>query len=68
MSLDATKSALKSNSDFGYNGDRDVSLLPGENRVLIETDARDTIGDKRYGVLFQDRMRGDGRGQCPAVR
>lgn len=41
MSLEKTKSALKSNSDFGYNGDRDVSLLPGENRVLIETDARD---------------------------
>lgn len=41
MSVDETKKALQSNSDFGYNGDRDVSLLPGENRVLIETDARD---------------------------
>ena len=50
MSLDATKSALKSNSDFGYNGDRDVSLLPGENRVLIETDARDTA---RWSFLEQ---------------
>ena len=50
MSLDATKSALKSNSDFGYNGDRDVSLLPGENRVLIETDARDIA---RWSFLEQ---------------
>lgn len=41
MSVEETKDALKSNGDFGYNGDRDVSLLPGENRVLIETDARD---------------------------
>ena len=41
MSVDAVKDALKKNSEFGYNGDRDVSLLPGENRTLIETDARD---------------------------
>lgn len=40
MNVDSAKDALKKNSDFGYNGDRDVSLLPGENRVLIETDAR----------------------------
>ncbi len=40
MSVEQTKEALKKNGDFGYNGDRDVSLLPGENRVLIETDAR----------------------------
>jgi len=39
MSVDEVKNALKKNSEFGYNGDRDVSLLPGENRILIETDA-----------------------------
>ena len=39
MTVEQTKDALKKNSDFGYHGDRDVSLLPGENRVLIETDA-----------------------------
>lgn len=39
MGLDDAKAALKSNSDFGYAGDRDVSLLPGDNRVLIETDS-----------------------------
>ncbi|MBQ9495120.1 MAG: hypothetical protein IJR50_05715 [Treponema sp.] len=39
MTLDEVKEKLKKNSEFGYHGDRDVSLLPGENRVLIETDA-----------------------------
>lgn len=39
MSLDEVKSRLLQNREFGYNGDRDVSLLPGENRALIETDA-----------------------------
>jgi len=39
MTLDEVKSRLLQNREFGYNGDRDVSLLPGENRVLIETDA-----------------------------
>ncbi len=39
MSLDDAKDALKSNTDFGYAGDRDVSLLPGDARVLIETDS-----------------------------
>ena len=39
MSLDDAKNALKANSDFGYAGDHDVSLLSGDNRVLIETDS-----------------------------
>lgn len=50
MSVEATKDALKENSDFGYNGDRDVSLLPGENRVLIETDATEIA---RWSFLEQ---------------
>lgn len=50
MSVDSTKSALIKNGDFGYNGDRDVSLLPGENRVLIETDAREIA---RWSFLEQ---------------
>lgn len=49
MSLDETKSALKKNADFGYHGDRDVSLLPGENRVLIETDAETGFGSSFLG-------------------
>lgn len=39
MSLEDTKSALIKDPAFGYHGDRDVSLLPGANKVLIETDA-----------------------------
>lgn len=39
MSMDEVKESLKKNQDFGYRGERDVSLLPGENRALIETDA-----------------------------
>ena len=39
MSLDETKQQLLKNPDFGYSGDRDVSLLPGDARVLIETNA-----------------------------
>jgi len=50
MSLDSAKKALKKNSDFGYHGERDVSLLPGENRILIETDA-----DKGLGSNFLNR-------------
>ena len=37
MSVEETKKALKADSLFGYRGERDVSLLPGENRMLIET-------------------------------
>lgn len=48
MSLEETKKQLKANSDFGYAGDRDVSLLPGENRTLIETDA---VAGHAFGFL-----------------
>ena len=44
MSLEDTKQELIKDTDFGYHGDRDVSLLPGENRMLIETDADRGLG------------------------
>jgi hypothetical protein len=37
MTLDDTKKSLINDSLFGYRGDRDVSLLPSENKSLIET-------------------------------
>jgi hypothetical protein len=37
MAVDAAKEALQKDSLFGYRGERDVSLLPGENRSLIES-------------------------------
>ena len=39
MSLEDTKKALIKDSIFGYHGDRDVSLVPGTNKVLIDTDS-----------------------------
>jgi hypothetical protein len=33
----SVKELLLADSVFGYRGERDVSLLPGENRTLIET-------------------------------
>lgn len=49
MSLNAAKDALRNDGTFGYRGDRDVSLLPGQNNTLIETDAG------RSGASFFDR-------------
>lgn len=37
MQIDHVKEQLIKDSIFGYRGDRDVSLLRGENRSLIET-------------------------------
>ena len=37
------KSELKKNTDFGYRGDRDVSLSPKTKQVLIETDASKNV-------------------------
>lgn len=42
MSVDQVKEELKKDPAFGFRGDRDVSLLPGENRILIETDTSRT--------------------------
>lgn len=39
MTFEETKEALLKDSDFGYHGERDVSLIPGTNKTLIETDA-----------------------------
>lgn len=44
MSVDAAKEALMDDPAYGYRGDRDVSMLPGDNRTLIST----------TGVLFFD--------------
>ena len=42
MTVDQVKEELKKDPSFGFRGDRDVSLLPGENRILIETDTSRT--------------------------
>jgi len=45
MTLEDVKMALLKDPDFGYRGDRDVSLLPGENRHLIETKGGSFLGN-----------------------
>ncbi len=42
MTMEEVKAELLKDSQFGYRGDRDVSLLPSENRSLIETDTSKT--------------------------
>ena len=44
MSLEETKDSLLKEPDFGYHGDRDVSLIPNSSKTLIETDAERGIG------------------------
>ena len=38
MDIDSLKDALKKDIQFGYRGDRDVSLSPSDGQFLIETD------------------------------
>lgn len=40
MSVDSVKDALKKDSQFGFRGDRDVSLAPVTKETIIETDSR----------------------------
>ena len=60
MNLEETKDALIKDPDFGYHGDRDVSLLPGGTRELIETDARLGYGsnflERCYFQFFMDEL------------
>ena len=44
MSLEETKENLVKDPDFGYHGDRDVSLIPNSSKTLIETDAEHGLG------------------------
>lgn len=52
MDIDAVKEALQKDAIFGYRGERDVSLLQGENRTLIETSGLSFI--KRSWLQFSD--------------
>lgn len=44
MNSEQTKSELKRNSAFGYKGERDVSLTPDQNTVIIQTDTYKKLG------------------------
>lgn len=60
MTFDQVKKALKDNLDFGYRGERDVSLLPGENRTLIETDTTTYAGfsflERCWFQFYDDKL------------
>jgi hypothetical protein len=48
MSLEETKNQLINEPEFGYTGDRDVSLTPGDAQYIIETDATKGLGSIFY--------------------
>ena len=49
MNIDSLKDALKKDHQFGYRGDRDVSLSPSDGQFLIETDG------SQFGFSFLRR-------------
>ena len=55
MTLEDVKKALRSDSLFGYRGERDVSLLPGENRVLIETSSGGYL-ERCWFQFYEDNL------------
>ena len=48
MTFEQVKEILDNDITFGDRGDRDISLLPGENRILIQTNPN------RHGFSFLD--------------
>ena len=60
MSVDDVKAMLAKDSQFGYRGDRDVSLMAGENRTLIETDsaryAPYSYLDRCWFQFYEDKL------------
>ena len=60
MTMEEVKAALKKDPQFGFRGDRDVSLLPGENRSLIETDTSRTAPwsflEKCYFQFYEGKL------------
>ncbi|UTC58573.1 hypothetical protein ABK01_10065 [Treponema sp. OMZ 305] len=55
MNIDAVKETLKQDPVFGYRGERDVSLLPTENRSLIES-AGSYFISRSWFQFYQDNL------------
>lgn len=55
MSIDAAKEALLKDTVFGYRGERDVSLLFGKNRSLIETKGSNNI-KRAWFQFYEDNL------------
>jgi len=55
MNMDAVKEALLKDPIFGYRGERDISLLPGKNRSLIETRGSSNI-KRAWFQFYEDNL------------
>ena len=53
--MDAVKEALLKDPIFGYRGERDISLLPGKNRSLIETRGSSNI-KRAWFQFYEDNL------------
>lgn len=55
MDIDSVKKELGADPLYGYRGERDVSLLPGENRSLIETSGPSFIR-RAWFQFYEDKL------------
>ena len=55
MNMDAVKEVLLKDPIFGYRGERDISLLPGKNRSLIETRGSSNI-KRAWFQFYEDNL------------
>ncbi|OJF77114.1 MAG: hypothetical protein BKP49_02970 [Treponema sp. CETP13] len=55
MTIEETKQALENDAFFGYRGDRDVSLLPSENKTLIETTGSTWL-ERSWFQFYNDKL------------
>ena len=55
MPVDNVKKMLKADSIYGYRGERDVSLLPTQNRVLIESEGLSFL-NRSWFQFYKDKL------------
>lgn len=55
MQIDDVKEALLADKIYGYRGERDVSLLPTQNRVLIESEGLSFL-NRSWFQFYQDKL------------
>lgn len=55
MPIDDVKKMLQADSLYGYRGERDVSLLPTQNRVLIESEGLSFL-NRSWFQFYKDKL------------
>lgn len=55
MPIEEVKKMLLADSLYGYRGERDVSLLPTQNRVLIESEGLSFL-NRSWFQFYQDKL------------